>query len=191
MGSFYTNVTLRTADRGRVRTDLVARGLAAYVSRPENGALVVFERSAEEQDPAILDGIAAALSKRIGCAALAVMNHDDSVLLYSLFENGRRIDAYNSAPDYFDETEGGERGGDAESIARAFGVPDRAQQLAAILGAGADEDEGFVFEMDRHQQIVEALGLPSCAVATGYNYLEAGEYPPGYGPDDFERVGDA
>jgi hypothetical protein len=189
MGSFYTNVTLRMADRSRVKLDLAARGLTGFISRPENGAVVVFERSAEEQDPAVLDQLAADLSSRFGCAALAVLNHDDSVLMYSLFEGGRRVDAYNSAPDYFDEDADPDRGGQPERLAAAFGVPERAPQLAATLGVAESGDE-FVFEMERHEQLVEALALPRCAVGTGYNYLEAGEYPPGYAPEDFEHLGE-
>jgi hypothetical protein len=189
MGSFYTNVTLRVADRSRVKLDVNSHGLTAFVSRPENGAVVVFERSAEEQDPAVLERLAGDLSGRLGCAALAVLNHDDSVLMYSLFEAGRRVDAYNSAPDYFDEGADLDRGGQPERLAQAFGVPERAPQLAAILGVPESAEE-FVFEMERHEQLVEALALPRCAIGAGYNYLEAGEYPPGYTSEDFEHIGE-
>jgi hypothetical protein len=189
MGSFYTNVTLRTADRARVRMHLAELGMTAYVSRPEEHALVVFERSAEEQDTGVPGDLAAALSGRLGCAALAVTNHDDDLLLCALYEDGRAVDEYNSSPDYFAETEGGgERGGDAAAMARAFGVAERAPQIGAILSVGADEDAGIVSETDRHQRLVETLGLPRCAVGTGYTYLEAGEYPSGYGPGDFQSV---
>jgi hypothetical protein len=137
MGSFYTSITLRSADRTHVRSDLAARGLTSYLSPSEHGALVVFARDTEEQDLDVLDGVAADLSARHGCVALAVMNHDDSVLIYSLFERGQRLDDYNSAPDYFgDVAEGGTRGGDPETLARAFGVPDQASQLTVVLGIG-------------------------------------------------------
>jgi hypothetical protein len=178
MGSFYTNITLRIADRSRVKLHLLARGLSAFLSRAENGTLVVYDRGAEEQDPAVLDRLAADLSSRFGGAALAILNQDDDVLTYSLFEAGRRTDEYNSAPDYFDQGAYVDRGGQPERLAQAFGVPERTAQLAAILGLSASEDD-VVFEMDRHEQLVEALALPRCAIGTGYDYLETGEYPTG------------
>ena len=191
MGTFYTNITLRETDGGQVKLDLATRGLTAFVSRSEHDALVVFERVAEEQDPVVLDDLAAVLSARFRCVALAVTNHDDSVLMYSLFERGQRVDDYNSAPDYFGElADDLDRGGDHERLARAFGVPDRASQLAVILQA-SEADEGFVFETDRHEQLVGVLGIPRCAVGAGYTYLAASEYPAGYGAEDFEHVGEA
>jgi hypothetical protein len=190
VGSFYTNITLRVADRDRVRRHLVARGLSAFLSRPEAGSLVVFERSSESQDPDVVDEVAANLSDELRCSALAVTNHDDSVLVCVLFDGGRLIDEYNSAPEYFgEEVSYAAQGGDAERISLTLGVPDRAAQVAAVLAIQANE-EGLVFETDRHAQLVESLGLPKCAVGAGYEYLRAGEYPSGYGPDDFERVGE-
>jgi hypothetical protein len=84
-------------------------------------------------------------------------------------------------------------GGDAERPASAFGIPGRASQIAAVLSLiGADSDEnGIAFETDRHEQLVEALGLPRSAVGAGYEYLSAGEYPVGYAAGDFERIGGA
>ena len=190
MGSFYTNVTLRTSDRQRVSQELAASGLSAFISRPENGALVVFERESDGEDPAVVHEVAATLSSRLGCPALACLNHDDSVLVYMLFANGELVDEYMSAPDYFDEeVDGGDRGGDADSLAEAFGVPQAVPRLATILSGDPGED-GLEFETERHARIVEALGLPRSAIGTGFNYLEAGEHPAGYAMDDFERVGE-
>jgi hypothetical protein len=114
------------------------------------------------------------------------------VLLYALFQNGKLVDEYNSAPDYFDESDKGEEhGGDATSLATAFGVPGHASRVRDILALEGGTEDGVVFETDRHEQLVDALGLPRSAIATGYNYLEEGEYPEGYDAADFERVGDA
>ena len=186
MGSSYTNVTLRGPTRDAVLRDLAEHGLTAYVSAAERDAVVVYERGAEQEDPGMLFEFAAGLSERLGGAALAVMNHDDGVLLYLLFQSGTCVDAYNSTPDYFGEAADDEdRGGDAAVLAAAFGAADRAAPLAAALAAGTDEG-GFAFESDRHARIVELLALPRCAVGTGFTYLEAGEYPSGYGAPDFE-----
>jgi len=192
MGSFYTNVTLRTTDSVSVRHELTKRRATAYVSRLDADALVVFERDSEDQDPVVLRKLSAALSSALSCAALAVTNHDDSVLLYALFQNGKLVDEYNSAPDYFDEGDKGKgRGGDATLLTATLGVPGEASRIREILALEGGTEDGVVFETDRHEQLVDALGLPHSAIATGYNYLEESEYPEGYDATDFERVGDA
>src|SRR5215208_142239 len=107
MGNFYTNVTLRASDQPSVVQYLTERRRNAFVSPPEGSALVVFDSACEAQDYTVLRDLAIDLSKRFGCAAFAVMNHDDDVLLYTLVERGRVIDEYNSNPDYFDEERSG------------------------------------------------------------------------------------
>jgi hypothetical protein len=178
-------------DEQAVRQHLASKGRRAFVSRAEGNALVVFERDSEDQDYAVLRELAADLSTTFTCVALAVMNHDDDVLLYTLYQHGRAIDAYNSAPAYFDEDRSGDdRGGDARRLAEAFNVPDQAPQIEAVLGLEAGADDGIVFETDRHGQLVEALASPKCAVGTGYNYLDAEEYPEDYAAEDFTQVGE-
>jgi hypothetical protein len=43
----------------------------------------------------------------------------------------------------------------------------------------------YIFAMDRHHDLVQALGLPSEAVGWGYHSIENGEYPGELGVDDF------
>jgi hypothetical protein len=191
VGSFYTNVTVRVTDEQAVQQHLASKDQRAFVSRTEGSALVVFGRDSEDQDYAVLCDLAADLSTQFKCVALAVMNHDDDVLLYTLYQRGRAIDAYNSAPAYFDEDRSAEdRGGDAQRLADAFNVPDQASQIEAALRRESGTDDGVVFETDRHAQLVEALASPKCAVGTGYNYLDAQEYPEDYAAEDFTQVGE-
>ena len=191
MGSFYTNVTLRVSDDRPVIEYLTERRRNAFVSGPEKNALVVFDSESEAQDYVVLRNLATDLSKWFDCAALAVMNHDDDVLLYTLAHRGRIVDEYNSAPDYFDAESSAKRGGDARQLARLFDASSQAGEIEALLAREAGDDDGFVFETERHALLVEALGLPECAVGTGYNYLEAEEYPEDYDAEDFTRVGSA
>jgi hypothetical protein len=188
MGNFYTNVTLRVSDDRPVIEYLTERRRNAFVSGAEKNAVVVFDSESEAQNYSILRTLAADLSKWLDCVALAVMNHDDDVLLYTLAHRGRIIDEYNSAPDYFDAESLAKRGGDARQLARLFDASSRANEIEALLAREAGDEDGFVFETERHGLLVEALGLPECAVGTGYNYLEAEEYPADYEPEDFTRV---
>ena len=190
MGSFYTNITLRTTDRERVADLLRSDRRDAYVSPPANGCTVVFDRECEDQDTKVLNRLASSLSKQLGCPALAVLIHDDDVLLYSLHEGGRLVDEYNSSPSFFDDSARSQlpSGGDAAQLCRAFGADDKVSAVEAVLRTPNGSREGFVFESDRHDKLVAALELPTAAVATGYGYLEAGEFPDDTSESDYVHI---
>jgi len=52
-----------------------------------------------------------------------------------------------------------------------------------------NRDEGFIFEYERHEALVAALGIPTIAVSTGFNYIEQGELPEDTTEASFTRVG--
>ena len=177
MGSFYTNITLRTDRHDDVVEALHDLHRDAFVSAAHKGSIVVFDKKCEDQDVDSLKQLAGALSTRLKCPALGVLNHDDDILMYVLFDSGRLLDEYNSSPGYFDSGPGDEpEGGDASSLGRAFGVASTSG-IEEILHTpnAAGHDDGYAVESERHQALVEALGLPEVAVQAGYNYLEEGE----------------
>jgi len=189
MGSFYTNITLRTTQQARVVQTLESAGRQAFISAPMSGCVVVFDRETDEQDTRSLTDLAALLSTQLECAALAVLNHDDDVLWYALFQRGKALDEYISSPAYFDDdAEEAPSGGDAALLCSAFGADARAEDVAAALRIASTEEGGFTFETDRHQDLASLLGIPTAAVGAGYSYLEAGEYPEGLGESDFRRI---
>ncbi|HYJ48238.1 MAG TPA: hypothetical protein VEV81_16615, partial [Pyrinomonadaceae bacterium] len=122
MGNFYTNVTLRGPDQDSIAEHLTRQQRTAYVSPTVDHCTVVYDEECESQDTQVLEQLAAGLSERFGCPALAVLNHDDDILWYKLFEAGRLADEYDSAPAYFDEeAESSEpKGGDALKLCRTF-----------------------------------------------------------------------
>lgn len=189
MGSFYTNITIRSGDLDRLRRELVAGGRRAFLSPTQEGSVVVFDQVCEDQDPEVLKHLASLLSQRCSCAALAVMIHDDDVLTYDLYDGGSLKDEYNSAPDYFDGGDAPPTGGNADQLCRAFGRAGVEDEVEGILRRTRDADDAFTFETERHAELVRVLGLPEAAVGTGYKYLEAGELPPGLTLDDFIRAG--
>lgn len=95
-----------------------------------------------------------------GCELVDV---GDATLLmcFALVRDGSVVDEYNSDPDF-----AGEASADDVSVAATLGAPPQtAAHVAPILAAGTDpEDGGFVFEVERHAELVEAPGLPPAAV---------------------------
>ncbi len=189
MGNFYANVTLQTSETGSVVNTLDYLRRRAFVAPARRGAIVVYDEEAELAGSEELGRLAAELSRRHACAALAVLIVDDDVLWFALYRAGRLDHEYDSNPSY--ETGGPHappKGGDAAALAAAFGVPDQAAQVEQVLRAPTGEN-GFIFEHERHGALVRLLGLPDIAVATGYEYIEDGELPEGLEEDDLRRVG--
>ncbi|HSL71334.1 MAG TPA: hypothetical protein VK864_13890 [Longimicrobiales bacterium] len=189
MGNFYTNITLRTTDTDRVVDAVRQANRIALITPPDLACTVVFDQASESQDQKVLQRLASHLSAECHCAALAVINHDDDILMYFLYENGKLVDEYNSAPTYFLRHARAKtpKGGNAERLCAAFGVPDQEADIERILRIPPDADS-FIFELDRHQKLVDALGLPASAVGTGYTYLEQGELPEGLELSMLRRV---
>ena len=181
MGSFYVNYTVRSGDRAVVARAL--KGRSAYVTPVKDGALVVTDQAAERQDVDAVREVGELLSTGLKTQVLAVLNHDDDMLWYGLFDNGRLTDEYNSAPAYFDGGDDPPSGGDARKLCAAFGRAGKEKELDAVL-----KKTDYVVAMERHADLVEALGLPAFAVGCGFTYVEEGELPEGLAPDELLRV---
>ena len=136
--------------------------------------VVVCDRQSEAEDGSI-SNLAGELSDALGCAALAVFDHDDDVLFVELFEAGQAIDRYDSAPGYFEwDGEGDEPapvGGDASVLTRVFGG-DPAEVETVLRGE-------YDFAFERHRDLVTCLSLPLVAVGLGFEYLARGDLPAG------------
>ncbi len=184
MGNFYVNFSVRTPDQQRVADALRRARRVALVTPSQNGYVVAYDELADSQatEPILLVG--GLLSREMQSPVLAVLNHDDDILCYWLFEQGQLTDAYNSRPDYFGEEEGeADQGGDA-------------QRLCAALQAGAApsavEDvlrSEHVFAVHQHQQLADLLGLPSWSVGLGYRYAAEGELEEELGGGQLIRTG--
>src|SRR5262245_28249420 len=99
MGNFYTNYTLRGPSQQAVAAALSGR--TAIVTPASNGAVVVFDEESDSQDSHAIAQLGAHLSQTLNCPVLAVLNHDDDILFYQLYEGGAQTDQYCSAPGYF------------------------------------------------------------------------------------------
>jgi hypothetical protein len=171
LGSFYTNHTVRGPSQSKLLEWL--RDRPAYVSKSERGLSVVLDAESEDQDGEVLAGLASEISGQLNCHVLAVLNHDDDVLYFELYENGEKIDEYNSSPAFFNESAESDEptGGNAALLSTIFGASDQGKVEAALRG-------DYVFAFERHRDLALALGLPMYSVGLGYNYVSEGDLPP-------------
>lgn len=172
MGNFYTNYTVRTTDQKAVAATL--HGRAAFVSSVDNDCVVVFDEESEEQDIGVIRGLASCLSRAVRCPVLAVVNHDDDILAYFLFDNGVGFDEYDSTPDYFEGEGTPPSGGDAQKICSVFGSSSESETNTIL------HDSDYVFAFERHEALASALGLPKFTVGNGFNAISGGNFLPGF-----------
>jgi hypothetical protein len=189
VGSFYTNITLRGPGQDEVAEYLAGRNRQVLVSPTISGVTVVYDALTESQQTRLLTDLGRELSGQFDCPALAALNHDDDVLWLQLHEDGRLIDEYNSAPDYFDQTaSAGPDGGDAQALCEVFDAADATERVKRILRQERDV-AGYMFASKRHAELAEQLGFPPELVTTGYRYLTHGETPEGFVAQDFVHTG--
>ena len=132
--------------------------------------MVVFDEEIESQDSELIIALGEALSQDILVPVFAVLNHDDDVLCYWLFDSGRVTDFYISDPAYFSDNEAeDEQGGDSLRLCTALGVLSAQAEVEACLREALD------FAGERHEKLAQLLGLPSWSVGFGYSYVIDGE----------------
>jgi len=189
MGNFYTNYTLKGAHQKAVASALVGRR-AIVTPTDDNGYVVVFDEESDEQDAKAISGLASFLSARFSCPVLAVLNHDDDILWYQLYEDGKLSDEYDSTPGYFDGAEpSAPTGGDAQRLCSAFGACE-APSVEMILRKSLFDEGGYAFAFQRHADLVGALGLPQFGVGTCFRSFDdpCFEFPDGLSKRDLVRT---
>jgi len=190
MGNFYTNITVKGRSQDEVAGALAAMKRTAFVSPTVDGYTVIFDAECEDQDPQVISRLTGDLSRQLGCPAIAFLNHDDDILWYQLYANGKLVDEYNSAPDYFEPAgePSGPAGGDVAKLMEAFDAAADTKALEKVLRTSSLDEGGFVFAYERHLALVRLLGMPAFGVACGFNYISQGELPEGLTEADLKRV---
>lgn len=178
MGNFYTNYTLRGPTQADVSAALAGR--RARITPMHQGCIVVFDELSDSQDTTLITRLASELSETFSCPVLAILNHDDDILWYQLYWNGDLTDEYDSTPGYFDPDSepSSPNGGDVEKLCAAFDCHDRAT-VERVLRKSTFDDDGYVFAMDRHADLVRALGISDYAIGTAYASFDDYEVPEG------------
>lgn len=181
----YANITLAGPSQADVVARLKAVGTIAYVSQAAKGYTVVFHEDLASQEP-----LAADLSEYFACPVLLVMTYAQRVLMYLLFENGKRTDAYVS--EHHEDLDDGSllAEGNAEHLADVFNKPAAARRVETLLRKPATDGNGYTHAANRHGDLCSALGLPTFAVNAGFPTIEVGELPmgPGFDPSLLVRT---
>ncbi|MDB6058933.1 MAG: hypothetical protein JWO95_2777 [Verrucomicrobiales bacterium] len=183
MGNSYVNHTVRGATPEAVAKLL--KGRTAVIAATENDCVVVFDSECDTEDQSLITELGEKLSSELNASVLAVLNHDDDMLWYQLFENGKVTDEYDSMPGYFDEDSdhSGALGGDAKKLSTAFAVKDEVG-IARIL-----KSDKYAAAVERHAALCEALNLPEFAAGCGYRDIDSGELPDGLDETDLVKIG--
>lgn len=187
MGNFYTNYTLRGPSQQEVAKAFQGRN--AVVTPERNGYVVVFDEQSDDQDQEQIAALGAKLSLLFRCPVLAILNHDDDILWYQLYESGTLTDEYDSAPGYFDPDAepSAPAGGDAKRLAAAFRAEDIAE-IEAVLRKSSFEDDGYVFAFERHADLTRLLGLPEFAIGSSYASFQSDEFPEGLSAEEIVKT---
>lgn len=184
MGNFYTNVTVK-AEFDSVVSVLRSRERRAYVAS-SHGMVVVVDREADMQDIDVLASLALTLSAALSAPTLAVLNHDDDVLLFGLYDNGSLVMEYGWKKGSGNKVPPTERSTFIAEVLRRFGTRPRpatpppeipgmgmvARILLKALGVIGSRFMGFAV----HQRFVEDTGLPDESIGAGFNYVDRGDF---------------
>ncbi len=172
MGAFFVNYQVRIDSTAKVCVvlgPLVETG--AYVSPPKNGWVTVYEKASDEQDDTIIRRIGSELSRILNTPVVSFLVHDSDIAMYWLFQAGKLVDEFNSAPDYYEKASKAERTrtrGNADALL-PFCVPGTTrEQVEAVLHPA----EGPVFADDIVSDLAGVLGIDAVRASLGFNYFD-------------------
>lgn len=163
MDDSFAHILLRASDAA-VRACL--KEARAHIAATQDGFVRV---QLELIDEDTLQALALELSRCTGSLALAVLGQEEVRLVLALYDKGQWLDYYDSNPMYmgcrvcsYAETSINAEGGNAQNLAAAFGVPERARALGHWLVRR--RGLGFMREAERYGAIAEILGIPQSLV---------------------------
>jgi hypothetical protein len=172
MGGFYGSIQVRGEDREPLRSALeeLARKKRRFLLGPPLGGWVGVYPDGSGQD----FRVARALARRLSGELIAMLVHDDDIFAYEYYRNGRRIDQYDSSPDYFEPISEGQRrrlSGRPETFAHLASDPAKFAAVRERLAAQATDRAVFASEL--LEVFADALGIRNAV--TSYEYLQENE----------------
>jgi hypothetical protein len=189
MGNFYTNVVVRGPSEDKVVETLTALGRTCYVTSTDDFTFVYDEES-DKQREGVVESLALTLATRLGCPALAALNHDDNALLLWLYDEtggelrfgwGVAFDAGHGSPsitDFIDQVRHVFATGDRPLEPNP--MPLRLRLFFRLYPAS--------FAFVRHERILRQARIPVRPAMMGYNYVFQGELDEGDSAFTVRRV---
>lgn len=176
MGKFYVNFSVKSTDQQKIAAVLRDAGRVAIVSPPQVGYVVVYDEETDGQALASIVLIGSLLSQSLDGAVLGILNHDDRILRYWLFEKGAIVDAYDSRPDYFnkffldlnEEDDDEMKDVDKTQVSRPEKLKDCLKLNLDLVKTKKILRNKYSSETTRHQAFAAELGLPDWSVGVGY-----------------------
>ncbi len=186
MGNFYANVVVRGMSPDQVRDVLVEHRIRALVTPSLQGCVVVYEQRSDEGDLDALTKTARALSSAPGAVVLAAMNHDDDVLILRMFRGGVvAADYVNPRAVFYGVPV---PPGSYLPFKTAWELCRGFERRAHVGAAWFALQRPYLFQVSRHADLADALGLPPDAVVLGHRYVTRGELPGSLTADDMLRT---
>lgn len=176
MGNKYANILVKATDPQGIARFLNDMERHAYILPPKKGYILVCEEACEMFDMEVMSEITQKLTSRCACPAVGLMNFDDDILWYRVYNQGQLVDEYCDDPatpgnegNHVDERH-------AESICQAFGQGGKQKQVAEILSASG---EIYFSQSARHMALGKALGWPTDYLQ--FSYADIAEVMDGRG----------
>ena len=199
MGNWYTNICVRGAQQSDVIATLNELGRRAYVTPETGGWVTLYDQECDKFDLDVLESLALSISTRLSCTAFASFNADDDILWLGIYENGKLATRYSSDRKQFeDAAEFPPLEDVAGVLCRVFAKPEKSRQVRRILrtphgilgllAAFTRLRLAYLFEVLRHRDLADALGMPSGSVGLGYKYVDRGETPPEMSRESLRRT---
>jgi len=199
MGNWYTNVSVKGAEQSDVIAMLDELGRRAYVTPDTGGWIILYDQECDKFDLDELESLALTISTRLSCTALASFNADDDILWLGVYENGKLATRYSSDRQQFEDASEFPSNGDAADVlCRIFAKPQKRKQVYRILRTPHGVlgllshffkiRLAYLFEVFRHGDLAEALGMPSGSVGLGYKYVNRGDTPPDMKREELRRT---
>jgi hypothetical protein len=182
LGNFYVNFATRGPVSSAIAKSLRSADRKAFVAPTVNDVTVFFDDKTDTQDESEIKALGERISLELDAPVLAVLNHDDDILAYWLFESGQLVDEYNSFPGYFSDGDNSPSGGNANKLCAAFGIKAR-KDVNSVL-----RNKEYVFAMERHQALSALLKLPWLYTCMGYRDIKEGSLPQGISERDLIRI---
>jgi hypothetical protein len=168
---------------------LRARDRDAYVAPAGTELLVVCDRKCDMQDMDEVASLALTLAVVTEGPALAVLNHDDDVLLFGLYGPAGLVSEFGWTNGSGWEVPKTDRGQFLAEVRKAFGTQPRATRSSADPRSFALSVLRWMssryFAVSVHDRIAAEAGLPECSVGAGFRYVEGRSVS---GHDAFVRV---